>query len=480
LDCYSISQNYSTNLNNKINEKKRVINIMSNDKPKDIKKVITTGPPGSDFFAPDQENLLEPITNLSEEETYERCVHCGYCRHVCRVYSTTLTERDYAGGRNRILKSLAKKDIRFDKEGIIDSLYRCMLCGNCKVVCPVGIDTLEVFQTFRRTAVRKGVMPEKLDALRNSIVEKGNPFMEMGSDRFKWCSTEACDEGQIAFERGKALYEKIQSGEYKPDDSSNLVGYFIGCTSAYRNNELSAATCRALDALGVEFIVFPNEKCCGSVLFRTGVEDDAIEFVHYNVEMIREMGVKDVVFSCSGCFSTFTTEYTKFTEGDLGFNLNHISQFIPKIAKEKNLKIRYKPRSKENPLLVTYHDPCHLGRYCDVYDEPRELINMIEGVKLIEMKHNKEMSWCCGAGGGVRALYGEISTDIASNRIDETVACWDEINEDRLKEALETEAEVLLSACVFCKNNLVLAASETKAELPVKDITQLLEDCEFY
>lgn len=453
---------------------------MSKEKLKDIEKVITTGPPGSDFFAPDQENLLEPITKLKEEETYERCVHCGYCRHVCRVYNTTLTERDYAGGRNRILKSLAKKDIKFDKEGIIDSLYRCMLCGHCREVCPTGIDTLEVFQTFRRTAVRKGVMPAKLKVLSESIKENNNPFLESGTDRFNWCNTESCNEGHIAYERGKELYNKIQSGEYKPEDSSNLVGYFVGCTSAYRNNELTVATSRVLDKLGVEFIVFPNEKCCGSVLFRTGVEDEAIQFVEHNVEMIREMGIKEVVFSCAGCFSTFTTEYTKFTEGELGFELTHMIQFIPKTLKEKNLKVRYRKRTKDNPLIVTYHDPCHLGRYCDVYDDPRELLNMIEGVKLIEMKHNKEMSWCCGAGGGVRALYGEISSDIASNRLDETVACWEEINADRLKEALETEAETLVSSCVFCKNNLSLAASEAKTDFPVIDITQLLEDCEIY
>ncbi|MFX1455256.1 MAG: (Fe-S)-binding protein [Promethearchaeota archaeon] len=453
---------------------------MNEEETKNIEEVITTGPPGSDFFAPSQENLLQPVTSLKEEKTYERCVHCGYCRHVCRVYNSTLSEMDYAGGRNRILKSLAKKDIKFDKVGIIDSLYRCMLCGNCRVVCPVGIDTLEVFQTYRRTAVRKGVMPEKLDALRTSTKEKGNPYLESGTDRFNWCIGNACNEGSIAYERGKALLRKIEEGTVKKEDTKNLVGYFVGCTSAYRNNELVSATCRVLDKMGVEFIVFPEEKCCGSVLFRTGLEDDAVEFVKYNVQMIRDLGIKDIIFSCAGCFSTFTTEYPRIIKQDLGFNINHIVQFFPRMAKEKNIKIRYKLRTKDNPLIVTYHDPCHLGRYCNVYDEPRELINMIEGIKLIEMKHNREMSWCCGAGGGVRALYGEISTDIASNRIDETVACWEEINADRLKEALETEAEVLLSACVFCKNNLFLAASETKADLPVMDITQILEDCEFY
>ncbi|MFX1326217.1 MAG: (Fe-S)-binding protein, partial [Promethearchaeota archaeon] len=257
---------------------------MSKNKIKDIEKIVTTGPPGSDYFAPDQENLLEPITKLKEEETYERCVHCGYCRHVCRVYNTTLSERDYAGGRNRILKSISKKDIKFDKEGLIDPLYKCMLCGNCRVVCPVGINTLEVFQTYRRTAVRKGVMPEKLKALRDSIKANNNPFLEAGTDRFKWCEGNACTEGSIAYENGKELYRKIESGEYKPDDSSNLVGYFIGCTSAYRNNELVSATCRVLDKMGMDFIVFPEEKCCGSVLFRTGVEDAAVEFVKFNVD----------------------------------------------------------------------------------------------------------------------------------------------------------------------------------------------------
>ncbi len=193
--------------------------------------------------------------------------------------------------------------------------------------------------------------------------------------------------------------------------------------------------------MGVDFIVFPDEKCCGSLMFRTGMVSDAKPLLDHNIEMIRKTGIKKVVFSCSGCFSTFSREYTDYTNNNLGFELYHMTQFVPKYAKEKNLKIKYPKYSKENPLTVTYHDPCHLGRFSNVYDEPRELINMIEGLKLTEMKHNRNMSWCCGAGGGVRALYGEISINIASNRLDETVSCWENINQDRLKEALETKAD---------------------------------------
>jgi Fe-S oxidoreductase len=151
-----------------------------------------------------------------------------------------------------------------------------------------------------------------------------------------------------------------------------------------------------------------------------------------------------------------------------------------KIAKEKNLKIRYTKRTKEDPLLITYHDPCHLGRYCGVYEEPRELIRRIEGIKLFEMKHNRDMAWCCGAGGGVKALYGDVAVEVGRDRLAETRACMVRIREDRLKEAVETTAEVLVSSCVFCKNNLFQVANEDHSPLKVMDISQILADCEFY
>jgi len=449
-----------------------------NEKVSDVKEVITTGSPVSGFFAPDQENLVDP--DAHKDNDFERCIQCGYCRNVCRVYSITFSERDYAGGRNRILKALSKKELDFDKEEIIPSIFQCMLCGHCRTVCPVGIDLLEVFQNMRRTVVRKGVLPEKLGILKNSILTNKNPFLESASDRYNWCDKETCREGYDALQRGIEHTRKIRSGELKVSDiDEHLVAYFVGCTSSYRNNELSTATSRILDKLGVNWILIPDEYCCGSVMFRTGLEDDAIQLVEYNTKLIQDLGINELVFSCAGCFSTLRNEYPKFM-GDLPFELSHLVQFVPKIAKQKGLKIRYTKYTKEDPMVITYHDPCHLGRYCGVYDEPRELMNMIEGVKFIEMKHNREMSLCCGAGGGVRALYGEISLDIASNRLDETVACWENINEDRLKEAIETDADVLVSACVFCKNNLHLAASRTKPDLPMIDLSMILEECDFY
>jgi heterodisulfide reductase subunit D len=452
---------------------------MSKDTIKDIEKVITTGPPVSGIFSPDQENLLTPITLKKLEDDYERCLQCGYCRAVCRVYNVTQSERDYAGGRNRLIKSLKRRYVKFDKEGLMDTIYRCMLCGNCAEVCPAGLDTLEIFHKFRENMVKKGVMPAKLKVIANSITVNNNPFLESGTDRFNWCDSNSCNEGFVAYEKGKELFRKIESGEYDPSKTSeDLVGYFVGCTASYRNNELVSATCRTLDKMGVDFIVFPDEKCCGSMMFRTGLTADCNPLLDHNIDMIRKTGIKKVVFSCSGCFSTFSREYVDYANNNLGFELYHMTQFVPKYAKEKNLTIKYPKYSKENPLTVTYHDPCHLGRFCNVYDEPRELINMIEGLKLTEMKHNRNMSWCCGAGGGFRALYGDLSINIATDRLDETMNCWENINQDRLKEALETKADTLLSGCVFCKNNLSLAAEQSKSGLKVLDITQILEDCE--
>jgi heterodisulfide reductase subunit D len=445
---------------------------------KKSKNVITTGPPAAGLYSPNQKNLISPITTEDMTQDYLRCVNCGYCRDVCRVYNITFSERDYAGGRNRVLKSLAKKEVPFDPVTIQDLVFKCMLCGNCREVCPIGIDTVHVFRSFRVRAVNAGVMPEKLAKVRDSVVEYANPFMEEGTKRHDWCKGNACDEGYAAWEKGVELYRKIESGELKPKDvDPNLVAYFIGCTSAFRNNELSSATCRVLDAMGVNFIVIPEEKCCGSVLFRTGVDDVAIELMKYNIDLIRKAGIKEVIFSCAGCFSTFSNEYVNYTKNNLGFKLSHVTQFIPRFANEHGLYFKYNIRSKEDPLVITYHDPCHLARYCDVYDEPRELIQLIEGIQLVEMQYIKKMNHCCGAGGGVRALYGDVATDIADSRLDETVECWDQINEDRLLEAVETKAESLVSACVFCKNNLSNAASQFKPDLPVQDILQILENC---
>ena len=455
---------------------------MSEGKTKqDVRNVITSGPPVAGLISPSKENLIEPKSKKDEKYSYERCTHCGYCRHVCRVYNTSWCETDYAGGRNRIIKALDRKDIKFDKEDIIPSVFRCMLCGNCKVVCPVGIDTLAVFQDLRKNVIKKGTMPEKLAILRNSIKEHNNPYLEQHEDRFNWC--DSCEEGEVAYQRAKSQPESLKPETSDKDlieKKTYNVGYFIGCTSSYRNKELVTATSKVLAKLGIKFVVFPEERCCGSVLFRTGLEDDAIELVKYNYDMIRKSGVNQVVFSCSGCFSTFTLEYSRILKKELGFDLYHLTEFVLKTVKERNLKIRYTKRTKDDPLLITYHDPCHLGRYCGIYEEPRELLNMIEGIKVFEMKHNRDMSWCCGAGGGVKALYGDIAGEIGRDRLAETRACMVRIREDRLKEAVETNAEVLVSSCVFCKNNLFQAANEDNSPIKVMDISQLLLDCEFY
>jgi len=453
------------------------------EEKEDIRNVITTGPPVAGIVSPSTENLIEPETDLRDVDSYERCTHCGYCRHVCKVYNVSFSETDYAGGRNRIIKALSRKDIKFDKEEIVPSVFRCMLCGNCKVICPVGVDTLSVFQNLRQKVVEKGAMPEKLKVLKKSIMENNNPFLEKHSERFNWRNV--CVEGDEAYERGiqsiEPIEEKAKSDDLElPSKASYEVGYFVGCTSSYRNKELVTATSQVLSKLGVKFVLFPEEKCCGSVLFRTGLEEAAIELVKHNYETIRKSGVKDVVFSCSGCFSTFTLEYARIIGQNLGFNLYHLTQYALKVVKEKNLKIRYKPRTKDDPLLITYHDPCHLGRYCEVYEEPRELLRRIEGIKLYEMKHNRDMSWCCGAGGGVKALYGDIAGAVGRDRIAETRTCMIRIREDRLKEAIETNAEALVSSCVFCKNNLFQVANEENAPIKVIDISQILLDCEFY
>jgi heterodisulfide reductase subunit D len=331
-------------------------------------------------------------------------------------------------------------------------------------------------------ANKKGVLHPTLEKIKHSILTKGNPYMEKPSHRFKWCRS--CEESAEALSRSipnNSDYEDIKSVDVfsNTDNTSPKIGYFVGCTNAHRSKELANSTCKVLTKLGVNFILFPEELCCGSVLFRTGLEDEAIELVRKNIDIINKTGVEKVVFSCSCCYSTFVHDYARVLGKELKFKPYHLTQFLLKTLNKKGIKLKYENPSSNNSILVTYHDPCHLGRYCDEYDAPRNLLKKIQGLILVEMKHNREMALCCGAGGGVKSLYGEQSEEISGFGLRETRTCMVQMRENRVRKAVETQAEVLITACVFCRNNFYTAAIGANLPIKVRDISQILEQCKF-
>lgn len=211
--------------------------------------------------------------------------------------------------------------------------------------------------------------------------------------------------------------------------------YFRGCTAREKQTGIAEATERILKIAGVDFHTLDDEKCCGSVLLRTGFIDEAAEQIKKNTEILK--GEK-IITSCAGCYKTLKEDYE-------GLDVVHISQLLNDLISDGKLDL-----SKKN-LDVTYHDSCHLGRHCDVFDEPRNVIKSV--ANLIEMDNIRENSLCCGAGGGVKSAYPEIANQMASSR---------------LEQAKQTGCETLVTPCPFCKLNL------ENDDVEVLDLTEFL------
>ncbi|MEE0936241.1 MAG: (Fe-S)-binding protein [Methanobrevibacter sp.] len=211
--------------------------------------------------------------------------------------------------------------------------------------------------------------------------------------------------------------------------------YFRGCTAREKQTGIAEATERILEIAGVDFHTLDDEKCCGSVLLRTGFIDEAAEQIKKNTEILK--GEK-IITSCAGCYKTLKEDYE-------GLDVVHISQLLNDLISDGKLDL-----SKKN-LDVTYHDSCHLGRHCDVFDEPRNVIKSV--ANLIEMDNIRENSLCCGAGGGVKSAYPEIANQMASSR---------------LEQAKQTGCETLVTPCPFCKLNL------ENDDVEVLDLTEFL------
>ena len=222
-----------------------------------------------------------------------------------------------------------------------------------------------------------------------------------------------------------------------------MLLYFRGCTAREKLNSISKATERILKIAKIDYETLDDEQCCGSVLLRTGFLDDAIEQMNGN---LKDLEGKTILTSCAGCYKTLKEDYNKYLGVDL--KVIHISQLLEQLIKENKIPLKHK-----DDLKVTYHDSCHLGRHAGEYEAPRNVINSISN--LVEMDNNREKARCCGSGGGVKSAYGDLSNSIADLRINE---------------AKETDADLLVTACPFCKLNL----SQNSDNLDVLDLSEFV------
>jgi Fe-S oxidoreductase len=344
------------------------------------------------------------------------CTYCGFCKSVCPTFERVGWDPSVARGRMVLAYGLLQRDIPADPS-VIRYLYQCTTCKDCERRCPSNIEVVNVVESARRDLVAAGHMLPRHRVIAENVCTTGNPYGER-----------------------KSVPDTLGQHPKKAK-----VGYFVGCTATHRDRALADATLSILNKLGEDFTLL-DEVCCGSVLQRIGIEEDVVQRLwERNVEIIRSLGVEKVVFSCAGCYRMFKEEYPK--RFSLGFEVQHITEYLA----GKDLDLQPLER------VITYHDPCHLGRHCGIYDAPREVLARIPGADLREMPRNRETAACCGGGGGVRSAYPELSKAIAGRRVDEAGF-----------------ADIMVTSCPFCVNNL-RAGAEGRPAPEIVDLVQLVD-----
>ncbi|MDQ1371729.1 MAG: hypothetical protein QG582_644 [Candidatus Thermoplasmatota archaeon] len=345
------------------------------------------------------------------------CTLCGFCKSVCPYFEDNQWDPSVARGKVILAYGLSRGEIPAD-DSVVERLAQCTTCKDCERRCPSNIQVVEIVEAARADLAEAGRSHPAHKRIAKNIKKTKNPYGEVG---------------------------KVDLGA---DIKQAEVGYFVGCTARYRMPEVAKHTISILRKLGVDFTLV-DEVCCGSTLKRTGQDERLGEqLMKTNVEAVKRLGIKKLLFTCAGCLKMFREEYPKHVKVD--FETEHLVEFLAK----KDLRLRPLKRN------VTYHDPCHIGRHLKIYDAPRKLIKMIPEAAFVEMKENKDLARCCGGGGGVRSADPAAAQRIASRRV---------------KSASEV-ADLLVTSCPFCVTNLRYGNELVKADVEVRDIAEVVDD----
>jgi Fe-S oxidoreductase len=365
------------------------------------------------------------------------CLQCGYCTSICPMFEQLGWESASPRGKIFYLKQLTQRNLLdmilrreiVVTEEFVTRMFQCTGCGACEEVCHVNIKLHDFWKKVKEWLFEEGLISiEAHKKVHERIHKYKNPFAEAPENRGAW------------------LPDDIELS-----DNPEVV-FFTGCTEAYRKQEMAITTARLLQKIGVPFTILgPEEWCCGSICINTGQIDYIKDFASHNVDEIKKTGAKSLVVACAGCYNTIKNEYPRIV-GEIPFELYHVSEYLEKLIADGKLEF-----TKTIEKTVTFHDSCHLGRGAGVFDAPRNVIQSIPGIKFEEMLRSREMSRCCGAGCGCVAAFKPIAVALALERV---------------MEAENTGADLIITTCPFCNLNLNNVAKDN-ALIKTIDVVQL-------
>lgn len=376
------------------------------------------------------------------------CTNCRSCADVCPAVSASASGELSAlyrmKGLKQILKSrtwlfqkiFRKKELTEEEwKHYSNTVFRCTLCGNCREVCPVGINLKQLWLSLRKDLVDSKYYPKKINMIRNNLEESHNVFDEDNEERAEW----------------------VEDMREPPDDLFSKdraeVVYFTGCVAAYfpLAQKIPIALAEIFEVSEVDFTLLGEEEwCCGFPLLGAGLKDMFGRFSDHNLAAVKKKGAQKVVFACPSCFQMWR-EYYPYEE--FGIEIIHSSQFLMHLVQQNRVPLQ------ELDLTVTYHDPCDLGRGARVFDAPRKVIQSIPGVQFVELPNNRENCNCCGGGGNLEMIDPELSTKIAKSKIEE---------------AEGTGAQAIVTSCQQCVRTMTTYVKRNKIPIEVMDVIQLV------
>jgi len=361
------------------------------------------------------------------------CYQCGKCTGGCPV-----SLKSKLNIRRLMIEGILGKNL--DRMGEKVELWDCTTCKTCTIRCPRGLKPMDLVIGMRGTLVEEGHIPKTIIEAMENAYKDGNPWGKPKNKRTEWV---------------KGLPEDVKVKNFSEGDQAEFL-YFVGCTASSdpRIQEVAKALVFGLQRAEVDFAILGNEEqCCGNEIRRMGEAGLFEELVEENVKRFESYQIERIITTCPHGFNVLKNEYPQGK-----FDVLHTTQLLAKRLEGGKLSLK-----REIRKVVTYHDPCFLGKQNSIFDEPRILLDAIPGITFKELDRSRERSLCCEGGGG--RMWVESSSETGQR-----------LAEVRVNDAVELGAEIIATACPFCVLTLedAVKTSGHEERLRVMDVTELL------
>ena len=397
--------------------------------------------------------LIRPDEELTKPEEFNQspadlkkywdltlCIKCSICNSACPAViderflgpsSLTANYRFVMDSRDRGLNERLKP--------MEDNIWLCTQCNSCTMFCPKNLDCSNAITDDHSLLVEAGSIPRTVKDVLESVYKYHNPMGTPQHKRMEW---------------SKDLNVKTF-----PETTKAEVLLFVCCSNAYDLRNQTAVRSMALifKNMGIDFATLGSEEwCCGDHILRLGEKGLFEELAEHNMAMFQKFDAEKIVTMSPHCYNTFKNDKPY---SEMNLNVQHYTQFLSEAITNNKIKL-----TKSLAKRIAYHDPCFLGKRNDVFDSPRQILQTLDGAEIVEMKRNKQSSFCCGGGAG-RSWTEEADPEKRPSV-------------ERLREALNLNVDTIAVACPYCVTTLEDATKVLDAEdkIAVKDILELVEE----